>query len=375
MMSRLAKILAVLFAITAFSGCDRDEPGKTDTRDRGPMLTHWADNIIIPSYENFGVLLTVLTDATDAFAESPSQSSLLELRNAWTDAYIGWQKVELFEFGPADKYTLRNFFNIYPANAALITQNISSPSANLDVPSSYTTQGFPALDYLINGVADSDDAIVSFYTDGSDGQARIDYLGKLVSRMASRLDNVIVEWSTYRDTFVSSTGLDIGSSTGLVVNAFVLHYERFIRSGKFGIPSGAMTTSGGTEFPEKVEAVYKRDISLTLAKTAHQAVIDFFVGKVANSDELGPSFKSYLDALDARDLTSGNLLSEIILAQLVIAQASMDLLAEDLYQEVLTNNDGMIAVFTEMQKATRMQKVDMTSAMSITITYTDNDGD
>ncbi|WP_449437648.1 hypothetical protein [Pedobacter steynii] len=40
-----------------------------------------------------------------------------------------------------------------------------------------------------------------------------------------------------------------------------------------------------------------------------------------------------------------------------------------------TNNQKMIDVYTEMQKSVRMLKVDMTSAMSITITYTDNDGD
>ena len=35
----------------------------------------------------------------------------------------------------------------------------------------------------------------------------------------------------------------------------------------------------------------------------------------------------------------------------------------------------MIDTYNELQKAVRMLKVDMTSAMSITITYTDNDGD
>jgi hypothetical protein len=35
----------------------------------------------------------------------------------------------------------------------------------------------------------------------------------------------------------------------------------------------------------------------------------------------------------------------------------------------------MQAVYTEMQNVIKMLKVDMTSAMSITITYTDNDGD
>jgi hypothetical protein len=35
----------------------------------------------------------------------------------------------------------------------------------------------------------------------------------------------------------------------------------------------------------------------------------------------------------------------------------------------------MADTYAAMQKLVRMLKVDMTSAMSITITYTDNDGD
>jgi hypothetical protein len=50
-------------------------------------------------------------------------------------------------------------------------------------------------------------------------------------------------------------------------------------------------------------------------------------------------------------------------------------LSSDLRQQVQTNNQLMIDTYTEMQKIIRMLKVDMTSAMSITITYTDNDGD
>lgn len=374
-MGRLIKPSILFLAIATLSGCDRDEPGKTDSRDRTPMLIHWADNIIVPSYDSFRAKMEVLQGAADAFAEAPSQESLLRLRSAWVEAYSSWQTVELFEVGPAERYTLRNFFNIYPANVEAITVNIGDPSANLDVPSAYASQGFPALDYLINGVADSNESIVAFYTSADQGAARIAYLAKLVTRMVSLLDNVIQEWSAYRDVFVSQTGLDIGSSTGLLVNAYVLHYERFIRSGKFGIPSGAMTTSGGTPYPEKVEAFYKRDISLALAKTAHQAVIDFFAGKDPATGEYGPSFRSYLDALEAKDAASGTLLSDIILQQLAEAQASMEPLSESLYQQVLENNGAMIAVFMEMQAATRMLKVDLTSAMGITITYTDNDGD
>ena len=56
-------------------------------------------------------------------------------------------------------------------------------------------------------------------------------------------------------------------------------------------------------------------------------------------------------------------------------KAKIDALKPNFYQEVVDNNVAMKAVYTELQKAIRMLKVDMTSAMSITITYTDNDGD
>src|SRR3546814_19901140 len=48
--------------------------------------------------------------------------------------------VELFEFGPADKYTLRNFFNIYPTDVAGIVSNMNDPSVNLALPASYARQ-------------------------------------------------------------------------------------------------------------------------------------------------------------------------------------------------------------------------------------------
>jgi hypothetical protein len=291
------------------------------------------------------------------------------------DAYIEWQKVELFEFGPADKYTLRNFFNIYPADVNGIAANINDPSINLDLPASYARQGFPALDYLLNGVGDDDASIVSYYATGADGAKRVAYLTTLVSRMHSLLTNVTTEWGSFRESFISKTGLDIGSSMGAVVNAYVLYYERYIRSGKIGIPAGVIGTTTGTPFPEKVEGYYNRDISKSLARTAHQAAIDFFNGKSTNGSPDGPSLKSYLNGLDAKDTNSGTLLSTIINNQFTTITGKLDELGADFYEQIETDNQEMIDVYFDMQTAVRYLKVDMTSAMSITITYTDNDGD
>ncbi|HEY1057059.1 MAG TPA: peptidase M75, Imelysin, partial [Emticicia sp.] len=141
----------------------------------------------------------------------------------------------------------------------------------------------------------------------------------------------------------------------------------------FGIPSGAMLN--GVVSPEKVEAFYKKDISRTLAQTAHQAVIDFFNGKNIKTGADGPSFKTYLVALGAKDSATGQSLAEIINNQFAAGKTKIDALKPNFYEEVKTNNQAMVATYNELQKAVRLLKVDMTSAMSITITYTDNDGD
>lgn len=371
-------IKIILFGtIVLLSACknDKDEDKKTENgKDRETMLMHYADSIIIPSYAGFKTSFDHLQTNAEGFVSNPTTMSLASFRAAWADAYIQWQTVELFDFGPAEMVTLRNFYNIYPADITGIKSNMQNTSANMEVPAAYAQQGFPALDYLINGVASGDTAIVAYYKDAVEGPKRTAYIQRITDRMASLLGQVMAEWNGgYKATFVSKTGLDLNASTSLMVNGMVMHYERFIRSGKIGIPSGVMVN--GVVAPEKVEAFYKNDLSLALAKSSHKAYIDFFNGRAFHSKTEGPSLKTYLDALGTRDNVSGKLLTEIINEQWNLVELKMNLLMPSFYQQILSNNDAMKEVFNQMQTAVRMLKVDMSSAMSITITFTDNDGD
>ena len=61
--------------------------------------------------------------------------------------------------------------------------------------------------------------------------------------------------SGYRDTFVSSTGTEAGSSIGELLNAFNRVYEANIRKGKLGLPNGIITFSQ-TPQPGLVEAPF-----------------------------------------------------------------------------------------------------------------------
>ncbi|HTM97338.1 MAG TPA: imelysin family protein [Pedobacter sp.] len=372
--------LLVLFASILLYACaKKGEPTKeeqTDTnfKNRKEILENVADNIVLPAYANFKVKLDAMVAKANVFTATPNAATLTDFRAAWVDAYVEWQKVELFDFGPAQTEAIRNYFNIYPANEQGINNNIiAGATVNLEFSSAIATQGFPAIDYLINGLGANDASILIYYTTATDATKRIDYLKRLVTRMNTLFTKVNSDWTAYRTQFVSKTGTDASSSMAVMVNSYVLNYERFIRSGKFGIPSGAMMN--GVVAAEKVEAFYKKDISLALAKAAQQASIDFFNGKSVKTGTEGTSFKTYMDALGAKDSKTGVKLSQVILDQFTTASSKVNLLAPNFYTEVISNNQKMIDVYTEMQKLVRLLKVDMTSAFSITITYTDNDGD
>ena len=369
--SILLFLLSVLLTGGVVSSCKKateapaDTTGTTDL-NRKALLTEWADNLVKPGYQAFGSKLTALKTQTAAFTAAPTTATLQSARQAWREAYLEWQKVEMFEFGPAADVSLVNHFNIYPTDAAGIRQNIAAGTYNFELPTTIAQQGFPALDYLLNGIGTSDAAIVQSYA-ASANQRR--YLNDVVGKMDQLFAGVQGQWNgAYRDTFVNSTGTNAGSSLSLLVNAFSRHYEHFLRSGKVGIPAGVMT---GTAAPEKIEAYYVRGaLPLQLAQAAHAAVQNAFNGRAGQ-----PSLKTYLDALGAKDSRSGQALTQIINAQFDTAAQQLAGLGPDLYATIQTRNAAATQAFTEMQKAVRLLKVDMTSAMSVSVTYVDNDGD
>ena len=374
--SILLSSLSLLLAVGGMMGCQKEPAGPDTSVDgnndlnRKALVTYWADSLVKPGYQRFGGKLAVLKSQTTAFTAAPTATGLGTLRQAWREAYLDWQKVEMFEFGPAADVSLVNRFNIYPADVAGIRQNIASGTYHFELATAIPQQGFPALDYLLNGTGADDNAIVQSYLGTSTAAAnQRRYLADVVGTRDQLLTTVQGRWNgAYRDTFVNSTGTNAGSSLSLLVNAFSRYYEQFLRSGKIGVPAGVMS---GVASPEKIEAYHHRGtLPLQLAATAHAAVQNAFNGRAGQ-----PSLKTYLDALGAKDSRTGQTLTQIINAQLATAAQQLAGLGPDLLSTVQTRNAAAVAAHAEMQKAVRLLKVDMTSAMSVSVTYVDNDGD
>lgn len=364
----LACIMALNFSC---SSSDSDDGPSTDNFDRSAMLANWADNIIIPAYQAYSNELVNLKTSATTFTNTSDQTNLESLRTSWLSAYRAWQSVSMFEIGRAEAITLRNFTNIFPADAGEIDNSIASLSYNLMLPSTNDEQGFPALDYLINGLGTTDADILAKYTDATNGQAHKTYLTDLVDRLQSLTTDVLNDWTSgYRDQFVNGSGSTATSSVNKLINDALFYYERSLRAGKVGIPAGVFS---GTPINTTVEAFYKKDVSKTLLLDALNAFQDFFNGKHFNSNSNGESLKSYLDFLNT--IKEGEDLSGLINGQLNTARASINGLNDSFVQQIANDNIRFLASYDELQKNVVLLKVDMLQALNVQVDFVDADGD
>lgn len=376
-MNKIARFLLILTMV--FSACSTEDDGGENpdgetgenSFDRGEMLANWADNIIAPAFENFDSSTQSLEDKTSAFVQDPDEAKLADVRSAFETAYLDFQSVSMFEIGKAEQLGYRNFLNTYPTNAAKIQQKIEAGSYNLELPSSYAEQGFPAMDFLINGLGSTDLEIVSFYTENANAANYGSYLEDASKRINSLTAEVSGSWQgDYRDTFVNNTS---SSSTGAVdkfTNDYVMYFEKFLRLGKIGFPAGAFT---GEPSPQNTEAFYSNNFSKALYLKALESVQDFFNGNHFDGNGSGKSYRQYLDYLDSMKDEAD--LSGLINSQFDAIESQATSLDASLKNQVETNNTIMLEAFDLLQRNVVLLKVDMLQALSISVDYVDSDGD
>lgn len=370
-MKKIFLVFVVLFLTIACSKKE-NEPAIENKYDKTALLTNWADNIIIPSFINYQLKVTDLNTVAIAFTVNPNQSTLNILRTAWIDAYKAYQYVSIYNFGKSEEIGLKESINIFPIDVVGINANITSGNYNLYMPAQYKTQGFPGLDYLINGLANNDIDILALYTTNGNAANYKKYLKDITYKIKNGADQIVVDWNTaYKNTYITNTGTSVTGAVNVTANEFVKNLEKDIRTAKIDIPAGLF--SNGTLFANKVEGFYKKDISKMLLIESLKASQDFYNGKHFNSTINGESLKSYLDFLNAT--RNNQKLSDIINNQYASIFTVCNLLDNSLATQINTDNSKMLNVNSVIQQNVVYTKLDMMQALNISIDYVDGDGD
>ncbi|MGL1888076.1 MAG: imelysin family protein [Reichenbachiella sp.] len=364
-MKRIVWMFGLILALYACDSNESDEVG--DDFDRGAMLTNWADNIIIPAYTDFNSQVTKMDESILAYTSEPTLDNLVAARTTWQTAYISWQTVAMFQIGAAERIDMQGYLNTFPTDQDKISELIAGGLYDLTLASRRNVQGFPAIDYLLNGIASSDEELLTIYSD----QNSIDYLITVSARVKELSDDVLADWNgEYRNEFVANSGSSATSAVNKLTNDFIYFFEGRLRTNKVSMPSGVFSGSPDTQF---VEAFYRNDISKQLFEAGLKASVDFFNGIPFDGSENGECLATYLDFLNT--IKEGEDLSQLINDQFgVISNTNSGLL--DSYSDQIDQDvSAMFGLHEQLQKNVIYFKVDMVSALNIRVDYVDADGD
>ena len=98
----LLSIFSVFLIIACSSESDENQNQVADF-DRSSILKNYAENIIIPRYNDFKLALDNLKSSVDSYVAYPMVSTYDDMHNDWFEAYKKWQHIEMFNIGKAEE--------------------------------------------------------------------------------------------------------------------------------------------------------------------------------------------------------------------------------------------------------------------------------
>lgn len=367
-MKSLSKFLlfASIFMLLAVACKDDDnnseDPALAELRIN--IATFTADNMISTAFDDFNLELDLLDDSVDLFSRQIGTDELAAMRTQLLSAWESWQYASIYSYGPATDIALERIINTYPADDEKIETNITEEVFELNNLSNFDATGFPSLDYLLNAFDDAT-TIEQFQSDPN----RVEYLNSIVSIMQSSTATVVNDFNSgeFINNFKSSTssGTDVGSALGIIMNSVDIHFQRSLRDGKVAIPSGVRTS--GVVRPTTTEALYAGQ-SKGLLIASLQAYRDLFNGTDRNNIS-GASIYDYLIEIGQEQIVEDakSLLTESI--------SLANDLEDDFTFQIESDNQKLVDLFLQLQDFVTLVKSDMVSVMGITLTNQDNDGD
>ena len=150
---------------------------------RKEVVKQVSEQIIVPGYERTLQKSEELVIAINEFTHAPNEANLLTAQISLKETWLEWQKAAMFLFGPSETVTLRSSMATYPTDVNKIEANIASGDYVLGTLDNRSAVGFPALDYLLNGLGDTPAAIVDSYNNGEGSTNRKDYANALAQEI------------------------------------------------------------------------------------------------------------------------------------------------------------------------------------------------
>lgn len=385
-MKKLTYIFSLLLVFIIAYACEDSslEDGTNgDGFDRKLLTKSWVDNLFVPAITDFQEKITVLNTNVIEFTETPNENLLIKVRTSLLESAKVWQHVEMFiQSSNVDglSTTFSNDINTYPVNLVKLEENLSKPIADIRFTRTLldATQGLPTIDYLVNGLAGTDEAIVENYKE----EKYLNYLRALTARMLTLTASLISNFETVKNSNINSTDNTVSSYFSMQINDYVQYTEKSFREAKIATPSGTRNRDKFPNIsveprPEAVESLYSPENSKILYLEAYNAIKNFYYGKHYSTNENTVGLQEYLQFLGASIMVEGSDMSlnnyiESLFDNIDLANND---LGDNFFEQTQTYNPKFDAVFDAIQEYVVTIKGNVISAFTLTIDFADNDGD
>ncbi len=365
----------LLFVVTTtcfITGCINNKE-ESHAVIRQAMLNDLANRVIEPLHAEFGEKAAALEEASGVFASDPTEESLEAVQSTWIEAALSWRRLSALNLpGPVRSGIYHFRINTWPANLAFIEEAISTTES---IDEAYVDQlgsnsrGLPALEYLyFEGGADKTLAQMR------DDAQRRDYALAVAQNVAAKSQALINAWSREDGNHLGSFelanagGRSLQSSLSRVVNEMAKVGEN-IRHNKLGAPLGLSKKPEDPDTapdPSLVESPY--------AEISKELMLEDLSGlRMLMTADGGTGLDDYLAAFDVK--IEGVLLGEVILNQIDHTEKSLSNLPGSIKTLVTSDPALLLPAHEATKELLRLIKTDMASWLSISITFSDNDGD
>lgn len=348
-----------LLAALGCTSAGKDTASPTDNKPA--VLAALASEAAVGTYTTFATSAEAAATATAALCADPTEQTLAAARDGWWAERAPWKNAELIQFGPVVEYPERlgPKLDDWPVNAEAVEELIESEDALDFSAMGSATRGMPVVEYLL--WAQGDETLASLI----DAPRRC---AVAAGAAADIHDNAVLMVSAWEEGWQAQLATPAAVEDGAYetdqealdewVNRMVFTVEN-IRATKLGKPLG--DGAGGSPQPDTLESPYSAR-SLTDARDA-----------LAGTEAVWAGSGAPLSGV--RDLVTDAALAEQLDGLFETAAARMAEIPEPLSDTILLQPEIVVRAQEALQALQVAIQVDLAQALSVTITFNDNDGD
>jgi len=165
-----------------------------------PLLKAINEKAMLPMFIELKVASQNLYDKTEFFCDAKSESSFIELLNAWEGASSAWQQSDSLLFGPSVDDNIDFTVYFLPIKKGIIKELLQSESITKEAVDNagVGAQGFGTLEYLLFS---RESSLTDIQKEFEIDSKRCNYLLKATELLNDNIKTITGQWEHYGEQF------------------------------------------------------------------------------------------------------------------------------------------------------------------------------